>query len=64
MPVATAVQYWQRQMPQTNPLRPPAVKGTASGADRVRRARRKGAVGYVSKAAALPAGVKAVAVIE
>ena len=28
MPVATAVQYWQKQMFQTNPLRPPAVKAS------------------------------------
>ena len=28
MPVATAVQYWQKQMFAANPLRPPAVKGS------------------------------------
>jgi ABC-type phosphate transport system substrate-binding protein len=63
MPVATAVQYWQRQMFQTNPLRPPAVK--ASDADVIAFvAQTEGAVGYVSKSAALPAGVKAIIVIE
>ena len=63
MPVATAVQYWQKQMFATNPLRPPAVKG--SDAEVIAFvAKTEGAVGYVSKAAALPAGVKAIAVIE
>ena len=63
MPVATAVQYWQRQMFQPNPLRPPAVKGTDAEVIAF-VAKTEGAVGYVSKAATLPAGVKTVAVIE
>jgi len=63
MPVATAVQYWQKQMFAANPLRPPAVKG--SDAEVIAFVEKtSGAVGYVSKAAVLPAGVKAIAVIE
>ena len=63
MPVATAVQYWQKQMFAANPLRPPAVKG--SDAEVIAFvAKTEGAVGYVSKTAVLPAGVKAIAVIE
>jgi ABC-type phosphate transport system substrate-binding protein len=63
MPVATAVQYWQKQMFAANPLRPPAVKG--SDAEVIAFvAKTLGGVGYVSKAAALPPEVKAVAVIE
>jgi ABC-type phosphate transport system substrate-binding protein len=63
MPVATAVQYWQRQMFQANPLRPPAVKGTDAEVIAF-VAKTEGAVGYVSKAATLPAGVKAIALID
>jgi ABC-type phosphate transport system substrate-binding protein len=63
MPVTTAVQYWQKQMFETSPLRPPAVKG--SDVEVIAFvAKTEGAVGYVSRAAALPAGVKAVAVID
>jgi hypothetical protein len=63
MPVATVVQYWQKQMFETKPLRPPAVKG--SDAEVIAFvAKTEGAVGYVSKAATLPAGVKAIAVTE
>jgi ABC-type phosphate transport system substrate-binding protein len=63
MPVETAVQYWQRQMFGSNPLRPPAVKG--SDAEVIAFvAKTEGAVGYVSKAAALPPEVKAIAIIE
>jgi ABC-type phosphate transport system substrate-binding protein len=61
--VATAVQYWQKQMFAKNPLRPPAVKG--SDAEVVAFvAKTEGAVGYVSKGAALPPEVRAVALIE
>lgn len=63
MPVATAVQYWQRQMFQAHPVRPPAVKGTDAEVIAF-VAKTEGAVGYVSKAATLPAGVKVIAVIE
>jgi ABC-type phosphate transport system substrate-binding protein len=63
MPVATAVQYWQKQMFAANPLRPPAVKG--SDAEVISFVENTaGAVGYVSKEAVLPAGVKAIAVID
>ena len=63
MPVAAAVQYWQKQMFAGNPVRPPAVKG--SDAEVIAFVEKtEGAVGYVSKAAALPAGVKAIAVID
>jgi ABC-type phosphate transport system substrate-binding protein len=63
MPVATAVQYWQKQMFAANPLRPPAVRG--SDAEVIAFvAKTQGGVGYVSKAAVLPPEVKAVAVIE
>jgi ABC-type phosphate transport system substrate-binding protein len=63
LPVATAVQYWQKQMFAKNPLRPPAVKG--SDAEVVAFvAKTEGAVGYVSKGAALPPEVRAVALVE
>ena len=63
MPVATAVQYWQKQMFATNPLRPPAVKG--SDAEVIAFVEKTpGAVGYVAKDAVLPAGVKAIALID
>jgi ABC-type phosphate transport system substrate-binding protein len=63
MPVATAIQYWQKQMFGTSPVRPPAVKG--SDAEVIAFvAKTEGAVGYVSKAAALPPEVKAVALID
>ncbi len=63
MPVATAVQYWQKQMFEANPLRPPVVKG--SDAEVIAFVTETpGAVGYVSKATALPAGVKALALID
>jgi hypothetical protein len=63
MPVEAAVQYWQKQMFAANPLRPPAVKG--SDAEVIAFvAKTEGAVGYVSKAAALPPEVKAVALID
>jgi ABC-type phosphate transport system substrate-binding protein len=63
MPVATVVQYWQKQMFATNPIRPPAVK--SSDAEVIAFvARTEGAVGYVSNAATLPADVKALAIIE
>lgn len=63
MPVAAAVQYWQKQMFEMNPLRPPAVKG--SDAEVIAFvAKTEGAVGYVSKATALPSDVKAIAVSD
>lgn len=63
MPAATVVQYWQKQMFAGNPLRPPAVK--ASDEEVIAFvAKTEGAVGYVTKAAALPPEVKAIAVID
>lgn len=63
MPVAAALQYWQKQMFGGSPLRPPAVKGSdAEVIEFVEKT--EGAVGYVSKAASLPAGVRAVVVID
>jgi ABC-type phosphate transport system substrate-binding protein len=63
MPVAAAVQYWQKQMFEANPRRPPAVKG--SDAEVIAFvAKTEGAVGYVSKAATLPPEVRAVALID
>jgi len=63
MPVAAAVQYWQKQMFETRPLRPPAVRG--SDAEVIAFvAKTEGAVGYVSKTATLPPGVRTIAVIE
>ena len=63
MSATAVVQYWQKQMLSSSPLRPPVVK--ASDDEVVAFvAATEGAVGYVSKAAALPAGVKAVALID
>jgi ABC-type phosphate transport system substrate-binding protein len=63
MPVAAAVQYWQKQMFEANPLRPPAVKG--SDAEVIAFvAKTEGAVGYVSKTATVSPGVKAIAVVD
>ena len=63
MPVAAAVQYWQKQMFETRPLRPPAVRG--SDAEVIAFvAKTEGAVGYVSKTATLPPGVRTIAVID
>jgi ABC-type phosphate transport system substrate-binding protein len=63
MPVAAAVQYWQRELFAAKPLRPPSVKG--SDAEVIAFvATTEGAVGYVSRAAVLPAGVKVITVID
>jgi hypothetical protein len=63
MPVEAAVQYWQGQMFAGSRVRPPAVKG--SDADVIAFvAKTEGAVGYVSKTATLPSGVKAIAVTD
>jgi ABC-type phosphate transport system substrate-binding protein len=63
MSPTAVVQYWQKQMLTASPLRPPAVKASD---DEVLAfvAATEGAVGYVSKAAALPPGVKAVTLID
>jgi hypothetical protein len=61
--VTAFLQYWRKQMFQTNPLRPPAVKGSdAEGIAFV--AKTAGAVGYVSRAATLPPEVRAVTLID
>lgn len=63
MPVSTALQYWQKQMFATPPQRPPAVK--ASDAEVIAFvASTSGAVGYVSPQASLPAGVKALSLVD
>ncbi len=63
MPAPAAVQYWQKQMFAGNRVRPPAVKG--SDAEVIAFvSQTEGAVGYVSKAAALPPEVRAVAVVD
>jgi ABC-type phosphate transport system substrate-binding protein len=63
MPVAAALQYWQKQAFAMSPLRPPAVKG--SDAEVIAFvAKTEGAVGYVSKAVDLSPEVKPVALIE
>ena len=63
MPVAAAVQYWQKEMLRGSPLRPPSVRGSDEEVIAF-VAKTEGAVGYVSTAAVLPAGVRAVAVID
>ena len=63
MPVATALQYWQKQMFEATQLRPPAVKGSDTEVIAF-VAKTEGAVGYVSKAAVLPPEVKPLAVID
>jgi hypothetical protein len=64
MPVAAVVQYWQRQL-MTSPsaVRPPTVK--ASDAEVLEYVvKTRGAVAYVSAGVSLPAGVKALTVID
>jgi ABC-type phosphate transport system substrate-binding protein len=63
MPVATVVQYWQKQMFGSAPVPPPPVK--SSDAEVIAFvSRTAGAVGYVSPGAPLPPGVRAIAVID
>ena len=63
MPISTALQYWQKQMFATPPLRPPAVKGSDAEVLAFVGST-PGAVGYVSLGAALTDEVKALAVID
>jgi ABC-type phosphate transport system substrate-binding protein len=63
MSPTAVVQYWQKQMLSSSPLRPPVVKASDEEVLAFVAAT-TGAVGYVSKAASLPAGVKAVALID
>jgi ABC-type phosphate transport system substrate-binding protein len=64
MPVTTALQYWQRQLLSPSAqIRIPLVK--SSDEDVLAYvAKTNGAVGYVAAGAALPPGVKAVAVVD
>ena len=63
MPVGAVLQYWQKQMFGLAPAHPPAVK--PSDAEVIAFvAANSGAVGYVSSAVPLPAGVKAISVLD
>ncbi len=63
MAVGEVVQYWQKQMFASTPLRPPSVKG--SDAEVIAFvAKTTGAVGYVAPDTTLPAGVKALSLID
>jgi ABC-type phosphate transport system substrate-binding protein len=63
MPVAEVLQYWQKAMFGTPPLRPPLVR--TSDAEVVSFvASTEGAVGYVSAAATLPPSVKRLEIID
>jgi ABC-type phosphate transport system substrate-binding protein len=63
MPVGEVVQYWQKAMLSSTPTRPPSVKD--SDAEVIAYVtKRPGAVGYVAAGTPLPAGVKALAVID
>lgn len=63
MPVSTVLQYWQKQMFATPPLRPPAVKG--SDAEVIAFVgSTPGAIGYVTLGARLSDQVKTLAVID
>jgi ABC-type phosphate transport system substrate-binding protein len=62
-PVAQVVQYWQKQMFASRPLRPPSVKdGDAEVIDFV--AKTAGAVGYVSRGTVLPPEVRTLALVD
>jgi ABC-type phosphate transport system substrate-binding protein len=63
MPVATVLQYWQKQMFGSSPLRPPQVRGSDEEV-LVFVAKTEGAVGYVSRSASVPATVKVVQLTE
>jgi ABC-type phosphate transport system substrate-binding protein len=60
---AEVVQYWQKLMFSSSPLRPPPVKKTDAEVLAFVAAT-PGAVGYVSTATALPAGVKTLALAD
>jgi len=64
MPVAAILQYWQKQLlTSTTPVRVPAVKSSDEEV-LAAVAATSGSVGYVSTATPLPAGVKAVKLID
>ena len=62
-PVAQVVQYWQKLMFSSSPLRPPSVKGSDSEVIAF-VVKTPGAVGYVSAGAPLPAEVRTLALID
>jgi ABC-type phosphate transport system substrate-binding protein len=62
-PVAQVVQYWQKLMFSSSPLRPPLVKN--SDAEVIAFvAKTPGAVGYVTTSTPLPAEVRALALAD
>jgi ABC-type phosphate transport system substrate-binding protein len=61
--VAEVVQYWQKRMAASSPLRPPPVKNSDAEVLSFVAAT-PGAVGYVSPGTALPAGVKALTLAD
>jgi ABC-type phosphate transport system substrate-binding protein len=63
MGVSTALQYWQKQLFATPPVRPPLVKGSDAEVLAFVGAT-PGAVGYVAPGAILPPTVKQLAVID
>ena len=64
MPVMAVVQYWGRQLASmAASVRPPTVKGSDEEV-LAYVAKTSGAVGYVATGTSLPAGVKAVAIVE
>jgi ABC-type phosphate transport system substrate-binding protein len=64
MPVAAILQYWQKQLlTSTTPVRVPAVKSSDEEV-LAAVAATSGSVGYVSTATPLPAGVKAVKLLD
>ncbi len=64
MPVMAVVQYWGRQLASmAASVRPPTVKGSDEEV-LAYVAKTSGAVGYVATGISLPAGVKAVAIVE
>jgi ABC-type phosphate transport system substrate-binding protein len=63
MPASTVLQYWQKQMFATQPLRPPAVKGSDAEVMAFVGST-PGAVGYVTPRATLTDAVKPLAVID
>ncbi len=63
MPVGEVVQYWQKAMLSSTPVRPPLVKD--SDAEVIAYvSKRPGAVGYVAAGTPLPPGVKPLAVVD
>lgn len=64
MPVTAVLQYWQRQLlSSSTQVRIPVVKGSDEEV-LAYVAKTTGAVGYVAAGAALPPGLKAIAIID